>query len=246
MSALTLDQLITEACEIFAPADAPTRYYAAALTHAAAFRRAYSRKNAATVRTAYLQVGDDRTVNLPEDYANWRMLGLTFPGWASVRNLTYNAAIPLAIIPAAPTAAIDYLEPPTGAESVAAYGSIDADTEAYCGFGRPVYAAEFRIDEERGRIVCSSRLPESAVLVLEYVSFDATDGEDIAIDAMAHDWGVNFILEKLYAQKKDWNTVAYYQRQANSALLKYREDKRTFSVGNVQRAKHNAARQRWK
>lgn len=245
MSALTLDQLITEACEIFAPADAPTRYYTAALSHAAAFRRAYSRSSTAAIRTAYLQVADDRTVDLPDDYANWKMIGLTCPGWGSIRNLSYNGNLPLNIA-AASGAPDDYLTPPTVAETGCCYGSLDADTEAYCGFGSPVHANEFRIDEEGGRIVCSSRLPGDAVLVLEYYGFGAPGGVDITIDAIAHDWALNFLLEKLYAQKKDWNTVTYYKAEAEKARLKYAEDKRTFGVGNVLRAKHNAARQRWK
>lgn len=243
MNVLTLDQLITEACEIFAPADAPTRYYSAALSHAAAFRRAYSRNNPATIRTAYLQVADDRTVDLPDDYANWKMLGLTFPGWGAIRNLVYNGSLPLAVAAGAPD---DYLEPPTESELVARYGSIDADTDGYCGFGHPGHANEFRFDEEHGRIVCSSRVPTDAVLVLEYYGFDAPAGQDIAIEAIAHDWALNFLLEKLFAQKKDWNTVNYYKGEAEKARLKYKEDKRTFGVDNVLHAKHTAARQRWK
>ena len=70
MTSLTLDQVIIDACEVFAPADAPTRYYTAALSHAAAFRRLYLRKNPTTLRTVYLQPAADRTVALPEDYAN--------------------------------------------------------------------------------------------------------------------------------------------------------------------------------
>ena len=94
--ALTLDQLISEAIELFAPADAPTRYYSAALSHAHAFRRELIAGTNRQMKTEYLELGDDRTVDLPEDYVEYTMLGLTFPGWGgAVRNLVYNGALSL-------------------------------------------------------------------------------------------------------------------------------------------------------
>lgn len=247
MTSLTLDQVIIDACEVFAPADAPTRYYTAALSHAAAFRRLYLRKNPTTLRTVYLQPAADRTVALPDDYANWQMLGVTFPGWSSVRNLTYNGKLSLLTFDPLDTTP-DFLTPPTSAESGRVYGALDADapSESYLGFGAPVHANEFRIDAPNSRIVCSSRLPDSALLVLEYYGFGSEEGADIALDPLAHDWAKNFIIERLFAQKKDWNSVAYYKAEALKAHNLYVEDRRTFGLGNVLNVKRAAAAQRWK
>lgn len=247
MALLSLDQVIIEACEIFAPADAPTRYYTAALSHAASFRKLYQRKNATTLRTVYLKADANRTVELPADYANWQMLGVTFPGWSSVRNLNYNGKLSLLTFDPSDTTP-DFLTPPTSAESDQSYGSIDADSpsEHYLGFGAPVHADEFRIDPEHQRIVCSSRLPDSALLVLEYYGFGAEDGADIMLDPLAHEWAKNYIIERLFVQKKDWNSVAYYKAEALKAHSMYVEDRRTFGIGNVLNTKRAAAAQRWK
>ena len=236
-----------DACEVFAPTDAPTRYYTAALSHAAAFRREYLRKNPSTLRTVYLQPAADRTVSLPADYANWQMLGVTFPGWSSVRNLVYNGKLSLLTFDPNDTTP-NFLTPPGSADSGRVYGALDADSpgEAYLGFGSPVHANEFRIDAPNNRIVCSSRLPDSALLVLEYYGFGAEEGADIVLDPLAHDWAKNFIIERLFAQKKDWNSVEYYKAATRKAHALYVEDRRTFGVGNVYNAKHRAAAQRWK
>lgn len=251
MALLTLDQLIVEACEIFAPADAPTRYHQAALTHAHAFRRAYIKNNPQELKTAYIQLASDRTAELPEDYGQWTMLGLTFPGWGVIRNLIYNSSIPLANLSADfsafATPTVDYLTPPTTYEcEQARHGLLDDGYEGYCGFGVPGYVDGFRIDHENHRIVCNSRVPESALLVLEYYGFAAADGEDISIDPLAWDWGQAFIIERLHAQKKDWASVNYWKAEVTKFREKYRSDKSTFTGGSAMKTNHEIAGQKWK
>lgn len=251
---LTLSQLVRQACDMFAPADSSSRYYTAALHHAQAFRRELITNSARMLKTEYLDLGDDRSVALPDDYAEYRMLGITFPGWAGVRNLVYNDR--LSLLPGentppyfgqAPADAPDFLTPPTSYECAQArYGLLDADSDGYCGFGGPWYAGEFRIDHDQHRIICSSRVPGNARLVLEYQSFAAADGQDIAVDPMAHSWGLNHILEGLNAQKKDWGAAAYYGDKAKTEKARYKAATSNFSLGNAQQANHVAAAGRWK
>lgn len=242
---LTLDQLITDACEIFAPADAPTRYYLAALPHAQAFRRELIAGTNRQLKTAYLELGLDRSVALPEDYVEYTMLGLQLPGWGVTRNLIYNASISGLPLPEPqPFGIVDYLTPPTTYECEQARYGLLAD--GYCGYGIGSWNAEFRIDREEGRIICNSRVPSDALLVLEYYGFGAKDGEDIAIDPLAHSWGIQYILEKLSAQKKDWSAVQYHKAEALKERQKYKDRTRNFSLEGAMQVKQQAAAQRWK
>lgn len=250
---LTLSALIKQACDIFAPADASTRYYTAALHHAQAFRRELISGTNRELKTEELQLGDDRTVDLPDDYAEYRMIGMRLPGWGGVRNLAYNSVISLIpgenIAPnwSSASQVPDYLIAPTSNEcSQALYGSVDDGYTGYCGFGVPCWEGEFRIDRQQHRLICNSRVPAEAIIVLEYHSFGAPDGKDIPIDAFAHSWGINYILWKLYLQKKDIQMAREYERLTGIEKAKHTRRTSPLSLEGIQNANHNAAAQRWK
>lgn len=245
---LTLDQLISEACEQFAPADAPTRYYTAALSHAQAFRRELLAGSHRELKTVYLEVGDDYSADLPADYVEYTMLGLQLPGSAVTRNLIYNSR--LSLLPPtfrAASPAGSFLDPLDSDEcEQACYGLLDAGYDGYCGFGYPHFSQEFRIDRATGRVICNSLVPPLSLLALEYYGFGAKEGEDIALDPLAHSWGIHYVLERLNAQKKDWNAVAYHKEKVQEERAKYKNRTRAFSLDGALQAKHRAAAQRWK
>ena len=213
---LTLRALIQQACGIFAPADNSSRYFTAALHHAQAFRRELIAGNGRELRTAYLDLGTDRTVDLPDDCVEYESVGLLLDGADVIYPLAYNAA--LSKLPTA-----GYLPP--------------LDT---------YWAPEFRIDRENHRLVCSSLVPDTAQLVMEYIGFGACVGKDIAIDPLAHSWGIQFILQGLNAQKKDWQAVAYHKGEALKEKVLYKDRIRNFSLTGAMQVKHEAAAQRWK
>lgn len=245
---LTLDQLIEEACQQFAPADAPTRYYTAAIPHANAFRRELIAGTGRELRTAYLELGQDRCADLPDDYVEYTMLGLQLPGWGTVRNLIYNGSLSKATAPHATRQDTqDFLTPPTTYEcEQARHGLLDDGYDGYCGFGYPGFSQEFRIDREEGRIICNSRVPADALLVLEYYGFGAKDGEDIAIDPLAHSWGINYILWKLHLQKQNLAMARELERLTLTEKTKYTNRTRNFSLAGATQAKQQASAQRWK
>lgn len=215
--ALTLDQLITEACEQFAPADAPTRYYTAALPHAQAFRRELISSTSRETITALLQVGPDRTAALPDNYVEYERLGALSDDEQSVYPLSCGDTRAYTTAPISIVYPHDWMR-----------------------------IGHFQIDPKQGVVTCNSLVPTDTILVLEYKSFGAADGEDIAIDPLAHSWGISFILERLHAQKKDWNAVAYHKGEAVKEKDKYKARTRTFSLVGAMQAKHMAAAQRWK
>ncbi len=215
---LTLDQLIVEACEQFAPTDAPTRYHAAALPYAKAFRRKLITSTSRENRAGLLEIGNDRTADLPDDYVEYVRLGVLSDDGQAIYTLAY-ADVGL---PGAP------------ALNAAAY------PHDWMGEGG------FRIDLATRRVVCNSLVPEHTLLVLEYKSFSAKDGEDIAIDPLAHTWGVKYILAELHNQKQNWQAAAKAEQARDTEFRLYEQAIRNFTLAGVRHINHRAAAQLWK
>jgi hypothetical protein len=216
---LTLDTVITEACELFAPNDAPTRYFDAALKHAKAFRRELIGSTNQENKHELLEVGNDRTADLPDDYAGWVRLGVLSADEQHIYPLLYSN---------------DVL--PTQRSSFRA-----ADLPDYW-----MQHGGFSVEPSTHRIVCNSLVPEGTVLVLEYKSLAAEMGEDIAIDPLSHTWAVQYILRELHKQRKDWQSAAEAEKDCLKANHLYKQAVRNFSLTDAMHIKHVAAAQLWK
>lgn len=216
---LTLGQLITEACELFDPAGQPTRYFSSALKHGEAFRRKLITGTHREDRTDYLEVGGDRTAELPSDFVKYTRLGVLSDDELTIYPLLYDGSVP--------ASGRTILQP------------ADFPHEW-------MHLGGFRIDQQTHRIVCNSLVPEHTVLVLDYKTFGATVGEDIAIDPLAQSWGQKFILTELYKQKKDWASATTYAKDCMQEHELYKQAIRNFSLAQVKRVNHKAAGQRWK
>jgi hypothetical protein len=216
---LTLDMLISEACELFAPNDAPTRYYDAGMKHAKAFRRELIQTTSRENRTAFLEIGNDRTAALPDDYVQYARLGVLSDDEQSIYPLIYSDDIPLTERSTYPSSAWP------------------------CEWMR---TGGFRIDNETRRVVCNSLVPQFTILVLDYKAFGAETGEDIAIDPLCHTWAVQYILRELHKQKKDWQSAGEAERDMNRAKALYKQSVRDFTLAGAMQIRHETAAQRWK
>lgn len=220
MSQLFLSDLITEACELFAPTDAPTHYFTAAQKHALAFRRKLIGGTSRENRTQVLELGNDRTVDLPDDYVQYERLGVLSENQQYVHTLAYADISPM------PVANVK-IDPSCWPHDWMRFGG-------------------FKIDNAKRQIICNSLVPQNTLLVLEYKCYGAAFGEDIPIDPLAHSWGVKYILAELHGQKKDWVSAREVAKDREREFALYKQAISNFSLTGAMQVKHQTAAQLWK
>ena len=216
---LTVGQIIVEACELFSESDAPTRYHGAARKHALAARRKLIGSTARENKFALLEVGNDRTVDLPWDYVEYSALGVLSDNGQFTIPLIYGNV------------------PPGAGRSIITPAAFPHDWMRNGGF---------QIDLAKRRVVCNSLVPENTLLVLDYKSYAAEEGDDIAIDPLAHSWAVKYVLAELYNQKQNWQAAAKAEAARDLLWTDYKRAIRNFSLAGAMQAKHETAMQNWK
>jgi hypothetical protein len=168
----TVDAVITQACHKLG--DTGMRKYGQLLAHALTwFQADYNAESGQTIRTVRLDVGPDRTANLPDDYLDFVVVGR--PYGDRIRTLAHNPKLsPLpATEPWLDRCALDAV--PQDWWPCYEYAGWEGGT--LCGYGWGEYREEFTIDLHERTLRLSSLLGTEEPLFFQYISNDLNPGK---------------------------------------------------------------------